>query len=90
MANSKDVQQQQRIKDEIITLSSIRGVKFGVCSFAVVGAGVVYYSQPHRLGRMMGPSIRWALPVMAGLFTYSIVTEMTMFDMKRYPEKYNM
>lgn len=80
--------QEEQSKKNIITRSNIRGLKFGAFFFALVGGGVAYYSQPHKLGKLMGPSIRSALPIMAGVFSYSIVTEMTMFDMKRNPEKY--
>lgn len=80
--------QEEKSKKDIIYVSAIRGLKFGSFFFALVGGGVAYYSQPHKLGRLMGPSIRSALPIMAGLFSFSIVTEITMFDMKRHPENY--
>lgn len=80
---------EEKVKKDIIYLSNIRGLKFGAFFFAAVGAGVMHYSQPHKLGKLMGPSIRAALPIMAGIFSYSIVTEITMFDMKRNPEKYS-
>lgn len=86
--NQDETEQEAKAKKEIIFMSNIRGVKFGVFSFAAVGVGVMYYSQPHKLGRLLGPSIQSALPIMAGIFSYSIVTEMTMFDMMRNPEKY--
>ena len=86
--NNNPTAEEEKAKRDIIYMSNIRGLKFGAFFFAAVGGGVMYYSQPHKLGKLMGPSIRSALPIMAGVFSYSIVTEMTMFDMKRNPDKY--
>jgi hypothetical protein len=80
--------QEEKAKKDIITVSNLRGMKFGAFSFAVAGVAITYYSQPHKMGRLIGPSIRSGVPIMAGIFSYSIIAEMTMFDMKRNPEKY--
>jgi hypothetical protein len=42
------------------------------------------------MSKLMSVSAKFSLPMIAGLFVGSVVTELTMFDIKGYPEDYGL
>ena len=60
-------------------------------STSVVGGFIFYITRnPKRWGKFLSPSAKFSLPMMAGLFVGTVVTEIIMFDIKQYPEDYGL
>jgi hypothetical protein len=56
-----------------------------------VGSYVYYITRPPKaMSKLMSVSAKFSLPMIAGLFVGSVVTELTMFDIKGYPEDYGL
>lgn len=69
----------------------IPGLRWGIISTSIVGSYVFYITRPPKaMSKLMSASAKFSIPMIAGLFVGSIVTEITMFDIKGYPEDYGL
>lgn len=92
--SSKNVQnnlERDLLKDRILSVAISEGIKYGSFSTAFVGGGVAYahYNIP-KFNKIKMTSIKFAIPLMAGLFSFALMTELSMNDMKRNPESFGL
>jgi len=87
---SKKTKEELR-KERILGIAVSEGLTYGFLATAMVGGGFgfAHYQYPSfRQAKMT--SIKVGLPIMAGLFSFALVSELSINDMKRNPGNYNL
>mmetsp|Transcript_4117 Transcript_4117/g.6374 ORF Transcript_4117/g.6374 Transcript_4117/m.6374 type:complete len:88 (+) Transcript_4117:97-360(+) len=84
-------EEEKRRQNQIMTMSIDRGLSAALTSFVSMGL-LVYVAHMKHPGfrKNVGVSGKSALPIMAGIFMGSLVTELTMYDAKRNPENWGL
>eukprot|EP01031_Cornospumella_fuschlensis_P029400 gene29400-35489_t len=78
-------------RDRILSIASDNGIKYGLLTTALAGAGTLLAVAKHkRFRELTSASIRTSIPVMVGLATWAITYETTVIDAQRHPDKYNL
>jgi hypothetical protein len=81
----------QRREDRVFAISLGEGLKYGLASGAAVGAGTVVAHFKHaKFGAIKNLSVKTAIPLMAGLFVFSLKFEKVMYDCNRNPGKWGL
>jgi len=67
------------------------GIKYGLLAGVLTTGGVVYaHNYIPKFRRFMSISAKTSVPLMASVFTFAAMTEVSMNDMNRNPEKYGI
>lgn len=81
----------QKKEDRVFSLSLGEGVKWGIAASVIVGAGTVAATYKHKkFNALTNMSTRMAIPIMSGLFVFSVKFENTMLDCNRHPENWGL
>eukprot|EP01041_Mallomonas_annulata_P010933 gene10933-22825_t len=78
-------------KEYILALSMTEGIKYGALATAI-GGGVTLYGIKYVpwFNKSFSTSAKTSIPVMAGVFTWSLMYELTMNSAHRYPERWGI
>ena len=82
---------EQYRRDRILSLANGEAIKAGLGGVGVAGAGA-YFATKNSLNfaKYMSVSAKVSLPVMAGLFMYTLRYEHSISSMNRYPERWGL
>lgn len=85
------ISERELLKERTLSVAISEGIKYGSLSTTFVGAGIAYahYNIP-KFNKVRMASIKFAIPLMAGLFSFALMTELSMVDMQRDPEKWGL
>ncbi len=79
------------IRDKSVSIGISEGLKYGTVTSAVVGAGTVYLNHSNeKFKKFLSISAKVSFPVMAFIFMFSVVTELTINDTHLHPESYGL
>jgi len=78
-------------RERVLSLAAGEGIKYGAGAVAVVGSGTVLAT--HRIpafAKYMSLSAKVSLPVMAGLFMFTLKFEHAISSCNRFPERWGL
>lgn len=83
---------QERKKERVLSLAAGEAMKGGVLGASIVGAATYYMSLTNTKGFAKNTQIstRVSLPIMAGLFLFSLRYELSITSMNRNPEAWGL
>ena len=81
----------QRREDRVFAISLGEGIKYGLATGTAVGAATIVAHFKHaKFGAMKNLSVKTAIPLMAGLFIFSLKFEKVMYDCNRNPADWGL
>jgi hypothetical protein len=85
------MQLEDKRKERILGLAAGEAIKGGLFGFGVIGAGVMGLTRFNpKFNKMMQVSAKVSLPVMAGLFLFTLRYEHAITDISRRPEEWGL
>ena len=83
MSREKSIEQQRKERFDSATLGE--GIKYGILGLVIGGAAVaIGHKTNSNFARFMSPSAKTAIPVMLGLFGFTLKFELTAHEISRY------
>ncbi len=78
-------------EEEVMDIAYQKGFKWGLSGFGAASAAMFYsYKRVPGLSSKIGHSAMSGLPLMAGIFAFTVACEQTLYDAHRHPENYGL